>query len=288
MADCLPRKPQLWDGWSPAMTGTTTAGPARAELVPLADQLARQEVFQPRGQLLLEGEPLTLPWFLGIERRRFGRHGRWLPRLLEFHKHSGESVLGIGGAVGTDWTRYAQHGADVHLLPPSPAIAQVMRQNFEARNLRARFPTLSGGGLPVDSASIDVLVLNFVDSPAPSLAGLADEVYRALRPGGKMILLCRAWWDIDAWWGWLPFYRRLGPRSVVDPPRQVRFTARTVRQAFPAFTEQRTYRRHLRRAEVPHICRLLPLPLLERLYGRILIFKAFKPVSAALPVPVAA
>jgi hypothetical protein len=57
---------------------------------------------------------------------------------------------------------------------------------------------------------------------------------------------------------------------------------------FSALTEQRTYRRHLRRAEVPHVCRIFPLPLLERIYGRVLIFKAFKPVSAALPVPQAA
>jgi SAM-dependent methyltransferase len=285
MSTGVPRIMQLWESW-PALTAGTL--PARAEIVSQAEQVARQEVFQPRGRLALEGEPLTLPWFQAIERRRFGRHGRWIPRLLEFHKHTGESVLCVGGALGTDWVQYAIHGAEVHLLPPSAAAAHVMRHHFEARGLRARFPVTGAPGLPVESASIDVLVLNFVESPAMPLEGLADEVYRALRPGGKLILLARAWWDIDGWWGWVPWYGRLGPRSVVDPPRQTRFTSRAICRAFSAFTEQRTYRRHLRRAEVPHICRIFPLPLLERLYGRVLIFKGFKPVSAALPVPQAA
>jgi SAM-dependent methyltransferase len=285
MADCVPRKLQLWDGLSAA---PAEAGPARAEVASLADQLARQEVFQPRGQLLLEAEPLTAAWFHAIERRRFGRHGRWLPKLLGFHKHGGEAVLGVGGAVGSDWVQYAAHGAEVQVVPPSPAVGQVMRQHFDARGLRARFPTPTATGLPVENKTIDVLVLNFVDTPAPNLAGLADEAYRVLRPGGKMILLCRAWWDIDAWWGWLPWHGRLGPRSIVEQPGQTRFTGRTVANTFPAFTEQRISRRHLRRAEVPQVCRIFPLSLLERLYGRVLIFKAFKPVSAALPVPVAA
>lgn len=283
MADSVPHKLQLWDGWS-----TADGVPARAEVAPLAEQLARQEVFQPRGQLLLDAEPFSQPWFHNLERRRYGRHGRWIPKLLEFHKHGGEAVLGVGGAVGCDWVQYAAYGAEVQVLPPSPAVGQVMRQHFESRALRGRFPTPTPTGLPVETKSIDVLVLNFVDTPAPCLTGLAEEAYRVLRPGGKMILLCRAWWDIDAWWSWLPWHGRLGPRSIVEQPGQTQFTGRTLAAIFPTFTEQRMYRRHLRRAEVPQICRIAPLALLERLYGRVLIFKAFKPVSAALPVPVAA
>ena len=39
---------------------------------------------------------------------------------------------------------------------------------------------------------------------------------------------------------------------------------------------------------VPHLWRWLPLPLLERLMGRVLVLKAFKPLSAALPAQAAA
>ena len=42
-----------------------------------------------------EVEPYSLQWFLNIESQRHSRHGRWIPRLLEFAKHSGESLLGL-------------------------------------------------------------------------------------------------------------------------------------------------------------------------------------------------
>jgi len=32
---------------------------------------------------------------------------------------------------------------------------------------------------------------------------------------------------------------------------------------------------------LPHVCRLLPLVVLERLFGRVLVLKAKKPISAA-------
>ena len=39
---------------------------------------------------------------------------------------------------------------------------------------------------------------------------------------------------------------------------------------------------------VPHLWRWLPLPVLERLMGKILILKAFKPLSTAISPPLAA
>jgi hypothetical protein len=66
------------------------------------------------------------------------------------------------------------------------------------------------------------------------------------------------------------------------------FSARTLRQFFGRFVEMHVTKRHLRRSEVPHLWRWLPHALLERLLGRLLIIKAFKPLSAAIPVPLAA
>jgi hypothetical protein len=51
---------------------------------------------------------------------------------------------------------------------------------------------------------------------------------------------------------------------------------------FGRFTEHRVRKRQLRRSEVPHLWRFLPLAVLARLMGRVLILKAFKPLSAAL------
>ncbi len=52
-------------------------------------------------------EPYSLQWFLDIQNQRHSKHGRWIPRLLEFAKHSGETLLGLGHGLGTDWVQYA-------------------------------------------------------------------------------------------------------------------------------------------------------------------------------------
>jgi hypothetical protein len=50
---------------------------------------------------------------------------------------------------------------------------------------------------------------------------------------------------------------------------------------FARFTEHWVSKRHLRRGELPHAWRILPLSLLERLIGRVLVLKAKKPIVLA-------
>jgi hypothetical protein len=94
--------------------------------------------------------------------------------------------------------------------------------------------------------------------------------------------------DLDFWRRrFLPWHAWMHPRTSANA-EAVSFSSRMLRQLFGRFVELRVYKRQLRRAEVPHLWRWLPHPLLERLLGRLLIIKAFKPLSAAIPVPLAA
>jgi hypothetical protein len=61
-----------------------------------------------------------------------------------------------------------------------------------------------------------------------------------------------------------------------------------VRRLFRGFIEFRIHQRHLRRSDIPHMWRWAPRPMMERLMGRVLVLKAFKPVSAAIATPLAA
>ena len=224
-------------------------------------------------------EPFSLQWFLDIEHQRHHRRGRWIPRLLEFSKHSGETLLGIGNSLGTDWVQYARHGATMVVCCSSEEDLGLIRRNFELRGLCGRFLHSSPMCLPLENASIDVVCLGDVLADATDPRAVVDEVYRVLKPGGKVLALATACYDVDYWHhAFFPWQRWLGWNKKVSV--QAGYSARRLRRLFDGFIEHRVHKRQLRRSEVPHVWRFLPLSLLQRVFGRTLILKAFKPLSA--------
>ena len=238
-------------------------------------------------------EPYTLQWFLNIEDKRHSKHGRWIPRVLEFAKHAGDTLLGMGNGLGTDWIQYARHGATVVVCSAAAGQLALIRRNFELRGLTGRFLHAAPDSLPLQTASIDVACLSSV-LPDPNNARVVEEVYRVLKPGGKVLAVTPAKYDVDYLYrlcfpfaAWLRGLLSL-PVEPTGTPDAPRFSVRRLKRLFAPFIEHRVYKRHLRRSEVPHLWRWLPLPLLERLLGRVLVLKAFKPVTAAMSVHLAA
>jgi hypothetical protein len=109
-----------------------------------------------------------------------------------------------------------------------------------------------------------------------------------LKPGGKVLAVTPAKYNVDFWRGLAFWWHRWLGRPREPNVVCARFSRRRLRRLFGRFVEHRLYRRHLRRCEVPHLWRWVPLPLLERLLGHVLVIKAFKPLSAAIPVQAAA
>jgi ubiquinone/menaquinone biosynthesis C-methylase UbiE len=231
-------------------------------------------------------EPYSLQWFLNIEARRHSRHGKWIPKLLEFAKHSGDAVLGLGTGLGTDWAQYARHGASVLVCSRSQSQLGLIRRNFELRGLRGRFIHAYPACLPLDSASIDVVCISSLPDGVEQPEAQVNEVYRVLKPGGKVIAVTAARFDVDFWFHTVFFWYRLVAGRPAAPP--IAFSGRSLRRLFGRFVEPKVYKRQLRRSEVPHIWRWLPLSFLARLMGRVLVLKAFKPLSAAIRLQQAA
>lgn len=298
MEESFPIKPLVWEGWaaaavqeSPRTThGRAMKGPHNP--VDFADRLYACEALNPAapGPRPDEGaEPYTLQWFLNIENQRHSRQGRWIPRLLEFAKHSGETLLGLGNGLGTDWLQYARYGAAVVVCSPSAEQLGLIRRNFELRGLSGRFLHATPASLPLESASIDVACVTSLLHEVSDPAAVVQEVYRVLKPGGKVLAVTPARYDVDYWHRLLlPWHRWFGKPALDADHLPARFSARGFRRLFTQFIEHRVHKRQLRRADVPHLWRWLPLPLLERLMGRVLVLKAFKPLSAAMAVQMAA
>lgn len=215
-------------------------------------------------------EPYTLQWFLTIEERRFGRRGRWLVDLLEFAKHAGETVLGIGDGMGTDWLQYARHGANVIVSQARAVDLNLVRRNFELREISARFLQSLPTHIPLPNESVDVICVEGLLHRLDETEAVVAEMFRLLKPGGKVLALVPA--RVTPIASWL--------RKMPGPAREHCFSRRQLRQLFGSFIEPSVYKRHITRRNYWWLCRWIPRPVLERLCGEQLLLKAFKPIQA--------
>jgi SAM-dependent methyltransferase len=262
-------------------TGSEPVAPAPADPHEIADRLFVREAFRapPRD---FAADPYTLAWFEQVERQRYARHGYWLPKVLEFKRHAGEKLLGLGDGLGTDWLQYARQGVQVIACNPMQEQLGLIRRNFELRGQVGRFLHAPAHALPLDASSIDVVCVHGRVADAAAI----DEMYRVLRPGGKVIVVAPAKYDAAFWYdAFFPWRRLYADRPAAEPNGSA--TGRGLRREFARFVEHKVYKRHLRRANLPPLWRFYPLPVMERLVGQMLILKAFKPLSAALTGSVA-
>lgn len=229
-------------------------------------------------------EPYSLQWFLDIENQRHSKHGRWIPKLLEFAKHPGETLLGVGHGLGTDWVQYAQNDAAVIVCSPATPQLELVRRNFDLRRLPGRFIQAEPTSLPLESSSIDVVCISSLHHGIDEPEKVIEEVHRVLKPGGKVLAVTPAYYDVDYWVRTLYFWNRwLQPNRGKNPLRcKRRLSGRQLQQLFHRFNEIHIRKRQLRRPELPAAWRWIPLPILARLMGRVLVLKAFKPVRESI------
>lgn len=283
MGDSVPSKLSIHEGLPRNNPVVVSQSPPPCAQHP--DQFYAEESFGPNHARPADGiEPFSLQWFLDVERARHCRHGRWMANTLEFNRHAGETLLALGTGLGTDWVQYAREGSSVIVSCSSAEQLALVRRNFELRQLAARFVHSMPTSLPIEGSSIDVVCLNDLLHRVSDPGQLIEEVYRVLKPGGKVIAVTPARYNIEFWrrvllpWGL--WYSRRTPA--------ITYTARSLKTMFHRFSEHRVHKRHLRRADVPHLWRLVPTPMLERMVGRLLVLKAFKPLSSAMHLPLAA
>lgn len=233
--------------------------------------------------------PWSLQWYLDAEHLRYTRYARWIPSVMEFERHKSERVLCLGEGLGTDWVQFAREGAYVTAGCTDRKRLDFVRTNFELREMRATFLIYDTRWLPLESASIDVVCLAHLPHDPDDAETLLDEVFRVLKPGGKVLAVVHARYDIDfysrllvPWHYWWGRWRNGGYKPESQHSR------RSLRKVFSAFGEHRIHKRHLRRSDVPHPWRFLSTSTLQRIVGRRLILKAFKPLSSARSVLAAA
>src|SRR5262249_35950983 len=161
----------------------------------------------------------------------------------------------------------------------------LLRLNLARHGFVPRILTLRGSVIPAADGTFDVVAWNALYPPGADAAPLVEELYRVLKAGGKVIGLFPAKYDAGYWQDVLLPLQHLYWRRPADPTSAPKTTAKDLYRLFGRFADHRVKKPHLRRAELPHLWGALPLAVLERLIGRVLVLKAFKPLSAARTVP---
>lgn|GEM_PF-294349 len=222
-------------------------------------------------------EPFSGDWFDQASRIRFERSATWLPKLMEFHKHEGEQVVCLGPTLGSDWVQYSLHRAELTVFVPSEPWMRVVQRHFSLLGGKARVLVHAPGTLPLESSAVDVVCWNALNEDGDQVAATAREIMRVLRPGGKVILMGPSFANQKSW---------LGESSIgwSGPMLTRAATARV----FEGMVEMRWHQRCLKRSEIHWLIRWLPVSLLQRLIGRCLIFKAFKPLPSIKGKPMPA
>lgn len=254
--------------------------------------LANRELIRPSGYRRAASGlvPFSAAWYDELEQKRYQRHGVWLPTALEFGRHPGESLLLLGPGVGSDAVRYFRTDTPVTVGVTPLDYPDLVRENLARHGLPARIADVSGPVLPFADGTFDVVTWNALHDPAPPDPARVDELFRVLKAGGKVIGLFPARYDAGYWQDLFLPLQWLYWRRPADPATGAKTSARRLRRTFAAFTGFRVGKRHIRRSELPHPWRVLPLTVLERLIGRVLVFKALKPLSArtGVSIPLAA
>lgn len=243
-----------------------------------------------------EAKEGTLEWYLEAQEYRYGIYGPWMPNVMEFSKHRGKKVLEVGAGMGTDLAQFARHGALTTDLDLSAGHLAHAKTNFQLRGLPGEFVHGDGESLPFENDTFDVVYSNGVIHHTPDTIGVATDMLRVLKPGGKAIIMVYA---ENSWHYWREQVIRLGVEqghlakqsmgwvmsgSVEKSTKGQRplvkvYTRKRLRAMFEAagFKNISICQRQMVKGELPNYLSWIPVSIAGRFVGWNLILKAYKP-----------
>ena len=244
-----------------------------------------------------------LNWFLEVERYRYKEYAPWMPKIMEFHLHHGENLLEIGSGMGTDLAQFAKNGANVTDVDFAITHLEHAKSNLSARSLPGKFILQDAEKLPFEDNEFDLIYSNGVIHHTPNTLAMISEIYRVLKPGGKIIIMVYAVNSLHFWYQivWILGIKQnlfdsfsigeIMSRNIEitennAQPLVKAYTTKQLKMLFSKFKKCKIYKRQLTKLEIQQyifserafsFLRFVPLSLLEMFMGWNLIIKAYKP-----------
>src|SRR5215218_3441349 len=110
-------------------------------------------------------------------------------RLHEYSAFAGKKVLDVGSGNGYVLSKYAREGAEVYGVDLTPAAITLCQQRFALLGLRGHFDIANAERLPFADETFDCVCSMGVLHHTPDTAAAVAEIYRVLKPGGRLIVM---------------------------------------------------------------------------------------------------
>ena len=113
---------------------------------------------------------------------------------LEQYRHqllesvSGE-ILEIGFGTGLNLPHYPKSVTKITTIDPNPGMQKLARSRIKESQITVDYKVLNGESLPMADASFDSVVCTWTLCSIPLVEQAIAEVYRLLKPGGKLFFI---------------------------------------------------------------------------------------------------
>lgn len=123
-----------------------------------------------------------------VERFRYETQP-FMEKVMEFKNFRGKNLLEIGCGLGTDLLQFARGGATVTGVDLTPASIELVKRRFNLYGMKVNAKVADAENLPFSDNTFDVVYSFGVLHHTPNTQKAIDEVYRVLKPGGRIIIM---------------------------------------------------------------------------------------------------
>jgi SAM-dependent methyltransferase len=243
----------------------------------------------PVAAAAIPAERGTAEYFAAYDRLREANESpEFSYALHEYRRFKGRAVLDVGCGNGYVLGKYAAEGARVFGVDLTGAGIALCRKRFALQGLRGQFTVGNAESLPYPSSVFDCVCSMGVLHHTPDTRAAIDELYRVLKPGGRLILMMyhrnSANYRLRMFADHVRTGRAMGDlvRAVDGEgnPVGVVYSKAELRRLLGRFADVDCFAGCLQREMLPKLGRVIPeawLRRFERRWGWFLYAKGIKP-----------
>lgn len=109
--------------------------------------------------------------------------------LHEYSEFKGKMVLDVGSGNGYVLSKYAREGANVYGIDITDVGIKLCRERFEHFGIKGNFEVADAQDIPFQDNTFDCVCSMGVLHHVPNTSKALDEIYRVLKPGGRLIVM---------------------------------------------------------------------------------------------------